>query len=415
MNLPIPEINLDEYTYSLPPDRIAQYPLPERDSSRLLSWKNGSLSQDAFRTISQYLPPDSLLVFNDTRVLHARLLFPKPTGSYIEVFCLEPLEPFREFPPALQQTRYSSWKCLIGNVRKWKSEKITKDFTLAGKKYLLEAVKMNSLGDGIFSVRFEWDPPHCTFGELLEAAGQIPLPPYIHRAAGHDDLFRYQTIFASCDGSVAAPTAGLRFTGPVLDSLRAAGFGIEMVTLHVGLGTFRPVTTPTLSRHIMHPETFSVSMGTLRALIDHGENPIIAIGTTTVRTLESLYWLGQKYLNDPEKEHKYVGQWDPYQKFRGAPASAGTALKALLYALTQRKMDRVTAETRLMILPGYSFRIIDGMVTNFHQPQSTLLLLVAAFLGTGWRTAYTYALREGFRFLSYGDTCLFIRDSRERK
>ena len=411
----IPELRPGDFTYPLPPDRIAQHPLPDRDSSRLLCWKNGCLSEDVFRSLARHLPPDTLVVFNDSRVIQARLVFPRPTGSTVEIFCLEP----EEFPGepyiALHQTGASSWKCLIGNARRWKAGRIARDVPLNGKSYRLDALKGKSHGDGVYTIHFTWDPPECNFGGLIGAAGQVPLPPYICRSPVHDDLIRYQTIFASSEGSVAAPTAGLHFTGPVLDSLRTAGFRLEPVTLHVGLGTFRPITSPSLSGHMMHSEFFSVSRNTLRTILRHLGKPILAVGTTTVRTLESLYWLGLQVMQEPGRDSLTVDQWLPYQDVHAAGAQAEAALRALDSTMDRHRWERLNAETRLMILPGYSFRVIDGMLTNFHQPQSTLLLLVAAFLGSDWQNVYRYALREGFRFLSYGDACLFLNEPRNQK
>ena len=405
-----PTINIEDYSYDLPPERIAQHPLPERDASRLLCWIDGDIKEDRFRNIAGYLPPGSLMVFNDTRVIRARLLFQKTSGTQVEVFCLEPLEPTREVNQAFQQKEPVTWKCLIGNARRWKSGMLEKQVDISGHKITLHAGRMQDLGDGTFAVAFSWQPSGISFGEVLEGAGRIPLPPYITREDIPADLLRYQTIYARQKGSVAAPTAGLHFTPTVMDTLSIRNILQEQVTLHIGLGTFRPVTSTDLSQHLMHQEQIVVQARTIRQLLQHLHKPVIAVGTTSVRTLESLYWLGLKQLTMPELNHAEIGQWDPYTLPDNQPVSASTALEALLRMMERSGLTQLTAITKLMIVPGYRFRIIHGMITNFHQPRSTLLLLIAAYLGNSWQDIYRYALGNGFRFLSYGDSCLFLHD-----
>jgi len=404
----IPEINIEAYTYSLSPDRIAQHPLPERDKSKLLCYSDGTIFEDRFRHISAHLPPDSLMVFNDTRVIRARLLFQKPTGAIVEIFCIEPLEPTREVQQAFQQTGSCRWKCLIGHARRWKKGALEQQFEESGHRIVLTVTEKEPLGDGTYAVRFTWEPDSQSFGEVLERSGQIPLPPYINRNTEPEDQFRYQTLYANHDGSVAAPTAGLHFTKPVLRSLRKAGIRSEKVTLHVGLGTFKPVSSADIREHIMHREEIVVTEATIRHLLQSIDRPVIAVGTTTVRTLESLYWMGVKLLSMPQLTRLSLEQWDPYTLMAGRNINTKEALEQLMIYMNKRNVSHITAETQIMIVPGYSFRVISGMVTNFHQPRSTLLLLIAAYLGTDWKKVYRFALENEFRFLSYGDTCLFL-------
>ncbi|NQV02368.1 MAG: S-adenosylmethionine:tRNA ribosyltransferase-isomerase [Bacteroidia bacterium] len=408
--MPLPKINIQDFSYDLPLDRIAQYPLSERDASRLLCWIDGKIKEDRFRNIASYIPQESLMVFNNTRVIRARLLFQKTTGTHVEIFCLEPLEPTQEINHAFQQKGPVTWKCLIGNARRWKTGILEKVGEVAGHNFTLQALRMKEMEDGTFSVAFSWHPSGLSFGEVLEGSGRIPLPPYISREDGPSDLLRYQTIYALQEGSVAAPTAGLHFTPAVMDMLNSRNILQEQVTLHVGLGTFRPVTAPDLSQHIMHQEQIVVQAGTIRQLLHHLPNPVIAVGTTSVRTLESLYWLGAGKLKDPELDQVEVRQWEPYIQPDNQLVPAAAALQTLLRMMERSGLTELTATTKLLIMPGYKFRIIHGMITNFHQPRSTLLLLIAAFLGHSWRGVYSYALKNGFRFLSYGDSCLFIND-----
>jgi len=405
----IPEIDIKEYQYYLPAERIAQYPLPERDASKLLCFDGKEITGEYFRDIASQIPAESLMIFNDTKVIRARLQFRKSTGANIEILCLEPMEPAREAEQAFLQTGYCSWKCLIGNARRWKSEELELLIGSAGNPVLLKAVSRKSLGRGTFQVWFEWEPQDITFGEVLEMSGQIPLPPYIHRQTEPDDQVRYQTVYAKHKGSVAAPTAGLHFTEPVFHALRQRGVRSEKVILHVGLGTFRPVTETDIRQHTMHQEEIVVNKSTIHKLILSSGKPVIAVGTTSVRTLESLYWLGVKLMSSPGMQELNLDQWDPYLLPATREISVNESLERLLLFMNEQQTDTLTGSTSLMILPGYSFRMIRGMVTNFHQPGSTLLLLISAFLGDDWRKVYRYALENGFRFLSYGDACFFLR------
>lgn len=393
------DISIAGFTYPLPADKIAYFPLAERDASKLLICKAGEIFQDIYRNIAGYLPGRALLVFNNTRVVEARILFQKPTGGQIEIFCLEPPAEYGGMAAALTQTGEVRWKCLIGGASKWK-----KGVVLQKKidDIVLEARYLDKSGDS-FTISFSWTPAELTFAELLHHAGLIPLPPYIHRPAEASDSNRYQTLYAREDGSVAAPTAGLHFTETIFDSLSARGIQRDFVTLHVGAGTFLPVKTPTLAEHIMHIEFIEVSrefiLG-LRETLSSGK-PVIAVGTTSARTLESLYWLGIG------GDDLVVGQWDAYQgQDRGVGAVA--ALSMLLARMDKRSLVRLVTTTQLLIMPGYTWKIVSGLVTNFHQPESTLLLLVASLIGDDWRRVYQYALEHDFRFLSYGDGCLFL-------
>ena len=401
--------NIEEYDYPLPSSRIAQFPLEKRDESKLLIWKQGKISESIFAKIGDQLPDSSILVFNDTRVIRARLIFSKKTGATIEVFCLEPLKPTSEVAAAFAQTGGSTWKCLVGNVKRWKDGILEKSFIVDGDSYILFAEKIDDMGDGCFAITFRWLPSQLSFSEIIELMGVIPLPPYITRAAGDTDSQRYQTIYAKHEGSVAAPTAGLHFTESSLNILKNKNIDFYNVTLHVGIGTFRPVSVKNIAEHIMHYERISVELSTLQDLINNSQKPVFAVGTTSVRTLESLYWLGVKLIVDGEKVHPKVNQWDAYDERYSKGISYIEALTALTEHLIRTGRDQYNGETALMIVPGYSFRVVEGMITNFHMPQSTLLLLVAAFIGQEWKGAYEYALSHNFRFLSYGDACLFFR------
>lgn len=408
--MPIPgNIRIKDYNYSLPPSRIAQFPLEKRDESKLLIWKEGKISTSVFAKIADELPEESILVINDTKVIRARLIFSKNTGATIEIFCLEPLSPFTEIQASFAQTASCTWKCLVGNVKRWKDGIIQKSFVLEGNSYILSAEKKENLGDGCFSILFRWEPSGLSFSEIIDRAGMVPLPPYITRASTHLDSSRYQTIYAKHEGSVAAPTAGLHFSEPTLRILKKKNISFKNVTLHIGIGTFRPVSAEDISAHIMHSEKVSVELSTLRDLVHDIQKPIFAVGTTSVRTLESLYWLGVKLIIDGNGRHPEIHQWDAYDPIYDRDIPCKEALSALANHLAITGYDGYIGGTELMIVPGYRFRIVKGMVTNFHMPQSTLLLLVAAFIGPDWKRAYEYALQHDFRFLSYGDACLFFR------
>ena len=407
MNFP-KHLQVKDFDYTLPHEKIAQFPLDKRDSSKLLIWKEGNISETAFSQIDQHLPERSILVFNNSKVIRARLIFTKNTGATIEIFCLEPVLPTAEIQGAFQQTGCVTWCCLVGNSKRWKDGLLRKEILFQDQKYLLYAEKKEDVGDGHFLIRFSWEPSILTFSEILEISGRIPLPPYINRGDSAVDSLRYQTIYARHEGSVAAPTAGLHFTKEIMNRLQRKDISFENLALHVGVGTFRPVSSPVLSEHIMHSEKIIVTLATIRNLLQHPDNPILAVGTTSVRTLESLYWLGVKLLAGEKEQVPCVGQWDVYDEKYSHNFSTESALQALEQYLDKHKLTAYSGSTQLMIVPGYQFRLVNAMITNFHMPQSTLLLLVAAFIGPDWKKIYEYALNKDFRFLSYGDACLFF-------
>jgi len=401
----IPIINIEEFKYELPEERIAQYPVKERDSSKLLLYKKGKLAEDVFSNIADHLPTGSLLVFNNTKVIRARLLFRKETGAVVEIFCLEPLLP-SDYEQSFGSKKPVEWKCIIGNLKKWKSGAISLTFFFRGKKHELKAEKVKPEGEA-WRIRFLWDNESISFSEVTEAAGHIPLPPYVKRDDEKEDNIRYQTVYSSIKGSVAAPTAGLHFTERVLSTIYIKGVKRADLTLHIGAGTFKPVKTNFISEHEMHCEHFFVTRELLETLISFSGR-IIAVGTTSVRTLESLYWLGNKIIRSKECETEMtVEQWDPYRV--ESDISSGESLEALLEWMKRKGTDIINGSTTLMIVPGYRFRIVSGIVTNFHQPGSTLLLLISAFTGDNWKGIYRYALEKGFRFLSFGDSSLLLR------
>lgn len=405
----IPDINIVDFDYPLPSERIAQYPLENRDASKLLIFSDNTISEDIFSNLAHYIPAQSLVVFNDTKVVRARLIFSKKTGATIEIFCLDPVTPTQDVHDAFQQTNDSTWKCLVGNVKRWKGELLKKEFSRLGVKYVLFAERKEFLGDGCYAVEFHWEPKNMSFLELLENAGLVPLPPYIKRASSDSDVIRYQTIYAQSEGSVAAPTAGLHFTEKLLTTLKRENRCLfENVTLHVGVGTFRPVSSPDISEHVMHSEKIQVSRKTIISVLNNLGRPLIATGTTSVRALESLYWSGIRLLIDGDDVHPEVHQWDPYEERYNQNISVKKALITLVEYIDNKKLTGYSGSTQLMILPGYKFRFTDGILTNFHMPQSTLLMLVAAFIGEKWKVAYDYAYLHDFRFLSYGDACLFF-------
>ena len=397
-------IYIADYNYPLPDERIAKYPLPERDHSKLLVYRDGQVSEDRFYNVGDYLAPGSLLIYNNTRVIQARLEFHKPTGARIEVICLEPIAP-RDYQLSLSSTTGCTWKCMIGNAKKWHGEAIE----LKAGGFTLRAYKEAALGN-TFAVRFEWDGDKVSFAEILDAAGELPIPPYLNRKTEESDLRTYQTVYSRIKGSVAAPTAGLHFTEKVLEDLHKRGIKTTEVTLHVGAGTFLPVKTADANEHTMHTEIVAVPKEAIQAIKDN-LGKIVAVGTTSMRTLESLYFIGCQ-LRQVESPFDMgylpkVGQFEPYEK--EYTTSAADALQAILYYLKATRQDTLHAETQIMIKPGYTFRIVDQLITNFHQPQSTLLLLVSAFVGGDWHTIYNYALSHDFRFLSYGDSSILNR------
>lgn len=404
------DIDIDEYDYELPAERIAKFPLPERDASRLLLYQNGQIGHRLFEELPAALPPSALLVFNNTRVIHARLVFQRATGARIEVFCLEPLTPV-EHQQSLSSEKPVVWACLIGNNKRWKKKELALTVETPQGQVRLYGERLAPQND-VFAVRFRWESPQpIAFGELLHYAGLIPLPPYLHRENEPADEDRYQTVYARQEGSVAAPTAGLHFTDRILEDLSRQGIESAFVTLHVGAGTFRPVKANRLAGHHMHEEQIFVSRNTISAIRDalSAGRPIIPVGTTSLRTLESLYWCGinpSVSLNNPEQSRPLVAQWDPYQE--KTTLSPVEALNRLLASLETRGEHTLLGSTQILIAPGYRFRLAHGLITNFHQPRSTLLLLIAALVGPDWRRIYDYAMRNDFRFLSYGDSSLLV-------
>ncbi|MBQ8939135.1 MAG: S-adenosylmethionine:tRNA ribosyltransferase-isomerase [Paludibacteraceae bacterium] len=398
-------IYIADYNYPLPDERIAKYPLPERDHSKLLVYRDGQVSEDRFYNVGDYIAPHSLLIYNNTRVIQARLEFHKPTGARIEVFCLEPLEP-HDYQLSLSSTTGCTWKCMVGNAKKWHTEAIE----LKAGEWTLRAYKQETLGN-TFAVRFEWDEANVSFAEILDAMGELPIPPYLNRKTEESDKTTYQTVYSRIKGSVAAPTAGLHFTEKVLSDLHNRGIETDEVTLHVGAGTFLPVKTADANEHTMHTEIIAVPKSTIEHIIAQIGH-IVAVGTTSMRTLESLYFIGCRFLNTEASEYRniesiHVGQFEPYEQ-KSFP-STEEALRAIVAYLDATGQQTLHAETQIMIKPGYVFHVVDQLITNFHQPQSTLLLLVSAFVGGDWRTIYDYALGHEFRFLSYGDSSILNR------
>lgn len=399
------QLSIESFTYALPQERIARYPLAERDASKLLIWKAGNISEDTYRNIATHIPEGSLLVFNNTKVVEARLVFQKPTGGFIEIFCLEPHAQYNDITSAMLQQRKVIWICLVGGAKKWKEGPLQKEIIGNGKKIILTALKKNQHGEA-YEIELSWDAD-ISFAELLHLAGAIPLPPYLNRAAEEADKERYQTIYAQHDGSVAAPTAGLHFTPAIFNQFAVKNIARDFVTLHVGAGTFKPVKAATMAEHEMHAEYIDVNQKLIKNLIAHLSGSVIAVGTTSLRTLESLYWLGLKTIITPgiKPLDLALSQWEAYELY-ATNTSAEEALTALLRWLQKNGMDRLLTKTQIIIAPGYAFRIANALITNFHQPNSTLLLLVAAITGDEWRTIYQYALDNDFRFLSYGDGSL---------
>ena len=400
----IPEIHIEDYNYGLDNARIAKYPLPERDASKLLHYKDGQVEEKIFRQLPDLLPENALMVFNDTKVVPARLHFQRETGAIIEVFCLEPVQPV-EYNTAFAATASCSWKCVIGNAKKWKEDTLhlyNPDGNAAVEKMGLEAVLEGREGQtGV--VRFNWKDG-SPFSRVLEVAGTVPIPPYLNRESEAIDTERYQTLYAHIRGSVAAPTAGLHFTEDVLDRIRKKRIDTETVCLHVGAGTFLPVKSSLVSEHPMHREPFTVTKALLQQLAANNR-PLVAVGTTSVRTLESLYYIGVSCIETGKPAD--VAQWAPYE--REYAYSTQEALQAIVDYLDREGLDALVAGTRIIIVPGFRFRLVDKLVTNFHQPESTLILLVSAFVKGNWRTIYDYALSHDFRFLSYGDSSLLER------
>ncbi len=406
-------ISIRDYTYSLPEHRIANYPLAERDASKLLVYNNGKIKTDTYRNIANYIPEDAFLVFNDTKVIEARLLFQKQTGGVIEVFCLAPHERYRDITTAMSQKASVQWHCLVGGASKWKAGQVLE--MKAGSGYDTIALKARYIEkrQGTFIIELSWTPDHFSFAEVLHQAGAIPLPPYIKRSAENADSERYQTIYANTKGSVAAPTAGLHFTDRIFKDLDAIHVVRDFVTLHVGAGTFKPVKSDTMQEHDMHAEWIDVSKKFVEDLLYNMEEDIVAVGTTSLRTIESLYWLGVKCAVKSVKpgiseDLEMLSQWEAYDLAQHNIPHRESLLYLLDWMKKENK-ERLVTQTQILIAPGYEFKIIKGLITNFHQPQSTLLLLVAALIGDDWRKVYDHALNNDFRFLSYGDGCLLLK------
>jgi S-adenosylmethionine:tRNA ribosyltransferase-isomerase len=397
-------VQLDEYRYELPEERIAKHPLPERDKSKLLFYKAGGIEHSCFFELPQLLPQNSLLVFNNTKVIPARLGFKKETGAHIEIFLLQPLAPTTDVQLAMGASGFSSWQCIIGNRKRWRDGKALRlKLKIDDQEVLLEASLESTEGT---AVNFSWSPSHYSFAEIVEAAGDIPLPPYLKRKAETLDRERYQTVYSKEKGAVAAPTAGLHFTAGVLEQLKGAGHQTEQLTLHVGAGTFQPIKEKNLSLHPMHREQVVISEANVEHLLKH-DGPVVAVGTTSMRTLESLYWYGVKLMHNPE-EAFFISKNESYTYEENELPTYKQALKAVLQRIQQQPGNQITGETEIFIIPGYKFRICKGLVTNFHQPESTLMLLVAAFVGADWKQIYEQALAGNYRFLSYGDSSLLL-------
>ena len=400
------QIRISEYNYQLPDERIAKFPIAERDHSKLLVYEHGQISDDVFYHLPKYLPKNSLMVFNNTKVIQARLHFRKETGALIEIFLLEPISP-ADYEQMFQTVGSCSWSCLVGNLKKWKEGELTRQIEVNGQSFTLRASRRGEHGTG-HQIDFEWDAQTVSFSEILEAVGELPIPPYLNRKTQESDKTTYQTVYSKIKGSVAAPTAGLHFTEKVLHEIDACGIDREELTLHVGAGTFKPVKSECIEGHEMHSEFISVRRQTLEKLLQHDASAI-AVGTTSVRTLESLYYIGLKLESSPDlsEDELHVSQWEPYEQ-KGTSISAAQAIQNIVEYLDRHQRSVLNTSTQIIIAPGYEYKIVKVLITNFHQPQSTLLLLVSAFLKGDWRRVYDYALSNDFRFLSYGDSSLLI-------
>lgn len=414
-------IHISDYNYDLPDSRIAKFPVSPRDTSKLLVYRHGEISDDIFYNIPKYLPQKSLMVFNNTKVIQARMHFRKETGALIEVFLMEPAAP-TDYELMFQTRGECSWLCMVGNLKKWKEGSLVRNFDVAGSTINFKATMRRDIidaksGGTNYWVDFAWDNPLVSFAEILDAVGELPIPPYLNRETQDSDKTTYQTVYSKIKGSVAAPTAGLHFTDKVLAAIDAAGVRREELTLHVGAGTFKPVKSEEIDGHTMHTEYVCVRRDTLQTLLDY-DCCAIAVGTTSVRTLESLYYMGVKLEANPDaaEEDLHVCQWEPYEKADGTPVDGNLidgitpqkAISNIIAWLDKNNLKTLHSSTQIIIAPGYEYKIVKVLVTNFHQPQSTLLLLVSAFLKGDWRNVYDYALSHDFRFLSYGDSSILI-------
>lgn len=398
-------IKISDYNYPLADERIAKFPIAQRDHSKLLLYKHGEVGEDVFYNLPKYLPSGALMIFNNTKVIQARIHFRKETGALIEVFLLEPAGP-TDYELMFQTTSTCSWLCMVGNLKKWKEGFLTRDFEIKGENLTLVAERIKEQGTSQL-VKFTWNNTNITFADILETVGELPIPPYLNRETQESDKETYQTVYSKIKGSVAAPTAGLHFTESVLKDLDDHGIDREELTLHVGAGTFKPVKSKEIEDHEMHTEYISVHRSTLEKLIRH-EGKAIAVGTTSVRTLESLYYIGVRLSKSPEatEEDLHINQWEPYDT--NPTMSAVDSIKEILSYLDRNGLNALHTSTQIIIAPGYKYKIVKMLITNFHQPQSTLLLLVSAFVNGDWHKIYDYALAHDFRFLSYGDSSLLI-------
>ena len=401
------DIHISEYNYELPDERIAKFPKAERDHSKLLVYNKGEVGEDIFYNLPNYLPQGALMVYNNTKVIQARLHFRKETGALIEIFLLEPAEP-ADYEQMFQQTRRCSWLCLVGNQKKWKEGTLTRELRVKNEEVRVSATRRGEHGTSQW-IDIEWDNERVNFAEILDEMGELPIPPYLNRETQESDKTTYQTVYSKIKGSVAAPTAGLHFTERVLSDIDARGIEREEVTLHVGAGTFKPVKSDTIGEHPMHTEYIAVRRHTLERLLAHNCE-VIAVGTTSVRTLESLYYMGLKVIKNPDirEEELHVNQWEPYEEGRCKMEDVRSVIQALLDWMIRKELTVLHSSTQIIIAPGYTYHIVKMLITNFHQPQSTLLLLVSAFVKGDWHKIYDYALAHDFRFLSYGDSSLLI-------
>ncbi len=397
-------VDIRDYDYNLPGNHIAKYPLRQRDTSKLLVYQKGHISHTIFKNIANYISPGDLVIYNNTRVIQARFLFNKPTGAAIEIFCLEPKYP-PEYETSLQNKTSVTWNCLIGNAKKWKKGPLYRTIDHQNNKIILKAEKLEEI-DSTRLVRLSWEPPGYSFRDILEMSGSTPIPPYLKREPIPEDKYNYQTVYSHIEGSVAAPTAGFHFTPEILKKIRSHSAGIMELTLHVGAGTFRPVLSSEVNQHTMHSEHIYFKKSDLQKLLDF-QGTILAIGTTSTRTLETIYWLGCKVTEQPDliPDHLYLKQWEDHD-LTSIPKEK--SLEALINYFEKNNIEKYHTYTQLMIIPGYRYMLVDKMLTNFHQPKSTLLLLISAFVGNDWRKIYHYAMENDFRFLSYGDSSLLI-------